>query len=87
MHNWREYNEHMEVNRAHWDEAVGVHVRSDYYDVPAFKAGKNSLMSVEMAEVGEVQGKTLLNLQCHFGMDTLSWAREGAIVTGIDFSS
>ena len=36
--------------------------------------------------MGEVRGKSLLHLQCHFGLDTLSWAREGAQVTGMDFS-
>ena len=36
--------------------------------------------------MGDVTGKSLLHLQCHFGMDTLSWARRGARVTGVDFS-
>ncbi len=44
------------------------------------------LKPVELDEVGDVRGKTLLHLQCHFGLDTLSWAREGATVTGVDFS-
>jgi SAM-dependent methyltransferase len=65
---------------------VPVHLRSDYYDVEAFRAGKSSLHSLERDELGDVQNKTLLHLQCHFGLDTLSWAREGAIVTGADFS-
>ncbi len=56
------------------------------YDVVGFKSGRNPLPSVEMKEMGEVRGKTLLHLQCHFGLDTLSWARLGAIVTGLDFS-
>ena len=50
MPNWREYIEHMEANRAHWEEAVGVHVRSRFYNVAAFKTGKSSLMPVEMAD-------------------------------------
>jgi SAM-dependent methyltransferase len=41
---------------------------------------------VDIREMGDVEGKTLLHLQCHFGMDTLSWARLGAKVTGLDFS-
>jgi SAM-dependent methyltransferase len=56
------------------------------YDVEAFRAGKSKLEGVEVEELGDVRGKTLLHLQCHFGLDTLSWAREGAIVTGIDYS-
>lgn len=75
-------------NRALWDELVGVHVRAPKaYDVESFKAGRSTLRSVEVEEVGDVQDKRLLHLQCHFGMDTLSWARRGARAVGADFSS
>jgi len=77
------------VNRKWWDEAVGVHVRSQGpagYDVEGFRSGGSSLHPVERTEVGDVRGKKLLHLQCHFGLDTLSWARLGADVTGVDFS-
>jgi SAM-dependent methyltransferase len=80
-------NEHLLTNQRWWDEVTPVHAASVIYDVEGFKAGKTSLLPVELAEVGEVRGKTLLHLQCHFGMDSLSWAREGATVTGIDFSA
>lgn len=76
----------IEANRLMWDEAVPIHVASATYDVEGFKGGKTSLHPLERAELGDVRGKTLLHLQCHFGLDTLSWAREGAIVTGMDFS-
>src|SRR3982751_2373327 len=79
--------EQLEANRLHWDETVPLHVNSPFYDVDAFRGGKTSLYELELGEVGNVKGKTLLHLQCHFGMDTLSWAREGAFVTGIDFSA
>jgi SAM-dependent methyltransferase len=79
--------EFMAVNRAHWDELVPIHARSDFYDVERFKTGGTSLKSVELEQLGDVSGKSLLHLQCHFGMDTLSWARLGARVTGMDFSS
>ncbi|TMB65463.1 MAG: class I SAM-dependent methyltransferase, partial [Chloroflexi bacterium] len=59
---------------------------SGLYDVTGFKAGKSRLKPVEREELTGVQGKSLLHIQCHFGLDTLSWAREGAIVTGVDFS-
>ena len=76
-------NEFMDANRRHWDEVVDVHIASEFYDVAAFKAGRSKLKPVELAELGDVRGKTLLHLQCHFGLDTLSWARhEGAIVSG-----
>jgi SAM-dependent methyltransferase len=75
-----------DANRAHWDERVPIHVASRFYDVDGFRAGRDTLQPFERDEVGEVAGKTLLHLQCHFGMDTLSWARSGAKVTGLDFS-
>lgn len=60
---------------------------SEDYDVKSFLNGKSTLKSYELREMGNVKGKSMLHLQCHFGLDTLSWAREGAIVTGVDFSS
>jgi SAM-dependent methyltransferase len=77
---------YFDANRKHWDEVVPIHIRSDLYDVDSFKAGKSKLKPVEREELRDVRGKTFLHLQCHFGLDTLSWAREGAIVTGVDFS-
>lgn len=63
-----------------------MHLDSDFYDVESFKRGRNSLRPLELEELGDVKGRSLLHLQCHFGMDTLSWARLGAHVTGTDFS-
>ena len=74
------------LNRASWDERVGIHVVSEFYDDPGFRAGRSSLRPFEVDEVGPVDGRTLVHLQCHFGHDTLSWARLGARVTGLDFS-
>jgi SAM-dependent methyltransferase len=76
-----------DLNRAWWDERVPLHVASDFYDVEGFKAGANTLRPFELEEVGDVSGRSLVHLQCHFGLDTLSWARLGARVTGLDFSS
>ena len=84
MSDWRE--EWRETNRANWDERVPIHVSGEFYDVEGFKAGAERLRSFELEEVGDVSGKDLVHLQCHFGMDTLSWARRGARVTGLDFS-
>jgi len=75
-----------EVNRAWWDERVPIHVGSAFYDVDGFRAGGYSLRPFEVDEVGDVAGKRLAHLQCHFGLDTLSWARAGASVVGLDFS-
>ena len=77
---------HHAVNRRWWDEVTPVHVESAFYDVEGFLQGKCMLGHVEREALGDVTGKRLLHLQCHFGMDTLSWARLGAEVIGIDFS-
>lgn len=74
------------VNRVNWDGRVPVHVDSAFYDLPGFVEGRNSLRDFEVEEVGDVRGRSLLHLQCHIGLDTLSWARLGAEVTGLDFS-
>ncbi|MEU5992576.1 class I SAM-dependent methyltransferase [Spirillospora sp. NPDC047418] len=78
--------DYVTVNKALWDERVPIHVASDFYDVAGFKAGGQTLRDFELAEVGDVTGLRLVHLQCHFGLDTLSWARRGAHVTGLDFS-
>jgi SAM-dependent methyltransferase len=78
--------DHLATNRALWDERVPIHLASDFYDLAGFRAGGQSLREFELAEVGDVTGRRLVHLQCHFGLDTLSWARRGAHVTGLDFS-
>src|ERR687889_2511855 len=84
MGEWRD--EWREANRASWDERVPIHVSGEFYAVASFKDGQERLQPFEIDEVGDVTGKKLLHLQCHFGIDTLSWARRGAHVTGLDFS-
>ena len=76
----------LEVNRDNWDERTLSHATSDFYDVESFKKGRITLTDIERKEVGDVSGKTLLHLQCHFGLDTMSWSRLGAKATGVDFS-
>jgi SAM-dependent methyltransferase len=78
---------HVAANRALWDEWTPIHVRSAFYDVEGWKSGeRQDLYPLLVTEVGDVAGKDLLHLQCHFGLDTLAWARRGARVTGVDFS-
>jgi SAM-dependent methyltransferase len=73
-----------EQNRRHWDELAEVHIRS--YGLEPLLNGGHVLDDNQLAEVGDVQGRSLLHLQCHIGSDTLSWARLGAKVTGVDIS-
>ena len=77
---------YFEVNKATWNEKVKVHSESEMYDLRAFKKGKSSLMHYELNALGDVNGKSLLHLQCHFGQDTLSWSRLGAKCVGVDIS-
>jgi SAM-dependent methyltransferase len=83
-----EHARHFDDNRKLWDEWTGIHVGSEFYDVESFVDGRRPVRidRWEQEEVGDVGGKTLLHIQCHFGLDTLSWARLGARVTGVDFS-
>lgn len=80
-------DEFLQANQKLWNEWTTEHEKSPFYDVEGFKAGKERLKSIELQEVGDVRGKSLLHLQCHFGLDTLAWARHGATVTGVDLST
>ncbi|MFI5199889.1 MAG: class I SAM-dependent methyltransferase [Candidatus Limnocylindrales bacterium] len=81
-------DEALRSNRELWDAWTTIHLGSAFYDVASFRSGERGirLSDYELAEVGPVAGRSLLHLQCHFGLDTLSWARLGANVTGADFS-
>lgn len=82
-------DEYRAANRSSWGDRVAGHWEPDGYDAPGFIADPQRLSRVVMFDapyLGDVTGRSLLHLQCHFGMDTLSWARLGADVTGIDFS-
>jgi 2-polyprenyl-3-methyl-5-hydroxy-6-metoxy-1,4-benzoquinol methylase len=78
--------DYLKLNKKWWNNVTAIHSQSELYNLKAFKKGKTSLQEIEIKELGNVKGKTLLHLMCHFGMDTLSWAREGAVVTGVDIS-
>jgi len=78
----------MDVNRAWWDERAALHGQDDIYDTRGFLAGAATLYALDREVAGDVTGLDLLHLQCHTGMDTLSWLRVGAArVTGVDFSA
>lgn len=79
--------DYLEINKDTWNRRTEIHLKSKFYDVNSFLGGQTSLNQIELNEIGNVAGKSLLHLQCHFGLDSLSWARLGARVTGVDFSS
>jgi len=80
---WAPY---LEANRRRWDEMVALNAASREYDLEGVKRGRVRLSLLERREVGSVRGKSLLHLQCHFGIDTMCWSRLGARATGVDFS-
>lgn len=80
-------SDYLAINQQAWNERTDIHFTSKFYNVDGFLAGKSTLHDIELNQVGNVQGKSLLHLQCHFGLDSLSWARLGARVTGVDLSS
>jgi 2-polyprenyl-3-methyl-5-hydroxy-6-metoxy-1,4-benzoquinol methylase len=80
-------SDYLTINRNFWNHRAEQHFDSDFYDNPTFLAGRNSLNAIEMAILGEkLNGQDVLHLMCHFGQDTLSLARLGANVTGVDLS-
>ena len=81
-----EEKDFIEINRQCWNRRTDIHVGSAFYDMAGFKAGQSSLKPFELALLGDVAGRSILHLQCHFGQDTLSLARLGAEATGVDFS-
>jgi 2-polyprenyl-3-methyl-5-hydroxy-6-metoxy-1,4-benzoquinol methylase len=81
-----QYKKYFEANRDLWNQRTVIHKDSSFYDVAGFRKGRNLLTPIELKELGDVSGKKLLHLQCHFGIDSLCWARLGADVTGIDLS-
>lgn len=77
---------YIDINRKSWNNKVDAHVASDFYNMEGFIKGKSSLNAIELDLLGDVKGKSILHLQCHFGQDSLSLARMGAKITGVDLS-
>ena len=81
-----EEEKYITENRKLWNARVPVHVDSEFYGMKDFMEGKSSLKPIELELLGDIKGKSILHLQCHFGQDTISLARMGASVTGVDLS-
>lgn len=77
---------YIEINRKSWNNKTQVHLKSQFYDLDGFLNGKTSLNDIELKLLGEIKGKSILHLQCHFGQDTISLSRLGADVIGVDLS-
>ena len=77
---------YIEINRESWNNRVDTHIKSAFYDQEAFLKGKSTLNDIELKLLGDIKGKSILHLQCHFGQDSISMSRLDAKVTGVDFS-
>ena len=77
---------HLDVNKELWNKKTPIHLESEFYDMKGFLAGETSLKEIELGLLGDISGKSILHLQCHFGQDSLSLSRMGAQVTGVDIS-
>lgn len=78
--------DYIRINKELWNQRTEFHVNSEFYGLEAFIEGKSSLNEIELNLLGDIKGKRILHLQCHFGQDTLSLGRLGAEVTGVDLS-
>lgn len=78
---------YLDINKAAWNTKTDIHIKSDFYNQEAFLNGKNSLNDIELELLGNINGKSILHLQCHFGQDTISFSRLGANATGVDLSN
>ena len=78
--------DYINLNRQLWNARVESHLNSAFYDIEGFKKGRNSLTVPELELIGDVRGKKILHLQCHFGQETISLARLGASAVGVDLS-
>lgn len=78
---------YLNINRESWNKRTEVHIGSDFYDMESFLAGRSSLNAIELDLMGDVKGKKILHLQCHFGQDSISLARMGAEVVGVDLAN
>lgn len=82
-----EHRNHFDTNKESWNQRTAIHLKSSFYDVDGFLEGKSSLNTPEIDLLGDLKGKKVLHLQCHFGLDSLSMARMDAEITAVDISS
>lgn len=84
-----EVDDYRLVNRANWDERAAAHAASSYYGLARFVEDPSHLSPVvrfDLPKLGVIDGLETVQLQCHIGTDTISLARMGARMTGLDFS-
>lgn len=78
--------DYYKINKEAWNARTKIHLHSSFYDLDKFKKEVESVPDLDLSLLGDIRGKSILHLQCHFGMDTLSLSKMGANVVGVDFS-
>ncbi len=78
--------DYININKQTWNNKTDVHIASEFYDMKSFLDGKSTLNTIELELLGDIKGKSVLHLQCHFGQDTMTLTRMGGKVTGVDLS-
>jgi SAM-dependent methyltransferase len=78
--------DYISINKQAWNDKTDVHIASEFYDNEGFLKGKSTLNAIELELLGDVSEKRILHLQCHFGQDTMTFARMGASAVGVDLS-
>ena len=78
--------DYLEINKNSWNRRTEFHIQSEFYDLHGFLQGNSSLNPIELELLGDLKGKSVLHLQCHFGQDSISLSRLGAEVVGVDLS-
>jgi SAM-dependent methyltransferase len=76
------------INHANWESRVDHHAASEEYGLDRYRNPDHlsSIVRFDLPRLGSIDGLDVVHLQCHIGTDTLSLARLGARVTGLDFS-
>lgn len=78
--------DYIKINKENWNKRTELHYNSEFYDNENFIKGKTSLNKIELKLLGDIKEQSILHLQCHFGQDSISLARLGGDVVGVDLS-
>ena len=77
--------DYYKTNKEAWNARTKIHLHSSFYDLDKFKKEVKSVPDLDLSLLGDIRGKSILHLQCHFGMDTLSLSKTGSQCRGSGF--
>ncbi|MET9296049.1 class I SAM-dependent methyltransferase [Streptomyces sp. NPDC003077] len=73
----------IQANQANWDARTPIHIASDFYGQ---RITSDWFASFEWEDLGDLDGRDVVHLQCHLGTETVAFADLGARTVGLDFS-